>query len=332
MTQTRMTQIKIRAIEKYLPGEAVHSGTLERQLQLPQGWIRKNSGVDTRHWAGPQESVASMGAEALRRALARAGLALADLDLLVAAGASYDYPIPFNAALIKKQLDTQAAETPCFDVDSTCLSFLHALDIAHLYLAHRGLKKVAIVSAELASRSLNPHDSKTYSLFGDAAVAVILEASANEGYTPGLSQFRNYTQGAEMAMIPAGGVVEPGLNAGAPSFYFQMRGKQMIKLTLEKLDGFMADFTRRTNLALREYDFIVPHQTSLIGNELFVRKYNLRPEQMVLTLAAYGNCISASIPLGLEELYNGNRLQKGAKVLLAGSAAGLSLGALSLVF
>ena len=327
-----MTQIRIRAIEKYLPGAAVHSGTLERQLQLPQGWIAKNSGVTTRHWAGREESVASMGAEALRRALAQAGLVLPDLDLLIAAGASYDYPIPFNAALIKKQLDTQAAETPCFDVDSTCLSFLHALDIAHLYLAHRGLKRVAIVSAELASRSLNPHDSKTYSLFGDAAVAVILEASPGNGYTPGLSQFRNYTQGAEMAMIPAGGVVEPGLNAGAPSFYFQMQGKQMIKLTLEKLDGFMADFAHQTNTGLHEYDFIVPHQTSLIGNELFVRKYSLRPEQMVLTLAKYGNCISASIPLGLEELYNGNRLQKGAKVLLAGSAAGLSLGALSLVF
>jgi len=328
-----MMKIKIRSIAKYLPGAAVHSGTLERQLQLPEGWIEKNSGVSTRHWAAKEESVASMGAVALGRALEQADLRLADLDLLIAAGASYDYPIPFNAALIKRQLDTQAAETPCFDVDSTCLSFLHALDIAHLYLMHRNLKRVAIVSAELASRSLNPADAKTYSLFGDAAVAVVLEASDQQGgYTPAGSYFRNYTRGVEMAVIPAGGIVEPGRNADPSAFYFQMQGKQMIKLTLEKLEGFMADFVRRTNTELPEYDFILPHQTSRIGNDMFIRKYNLAPSRMILTLAKYGNCISASIPLGLEELHNSGRTEKGVKVLLAGSAAGLSLGAVSLAF
>jgi 3-oxoacyl-[acyl-carrier-protein] synthase III len=327
-----MTRIKIRAAEKYLPGAAVYSDTLARQLQLPPGWIEKNSGVVTRHWAGKQESVASMGAEALRRALARADLALSDLDLLIAAGASYDHPIPFNAALIKKQLDAELAETPCFDVDSTCLSFLHALDIAHLYLMHRGMKRIAIVNSELASRSLDPGDPKTYSLFGDGAVAVILEATREEGYVSIGSSFRNYTQGAELAKITAGGVVEPGKNTDPASFYFRMQGKQMIRLTLEKLEGFMEDFARQTNVALGAYDFLLPHQTSRIGNELFVRKYNLQPERMILTLSKYGNCISASIPLGLEELHKSNRLTKGTKVLLAGSAAGLSLGAVALQF
>jgi 3-oxoacyl-[acyl-carrier-protein] synthase-3 len=327
-----MTRIKIRAIEKYLPGAPVTSGSLEQKLQLPVGWIEKNSGVTTRYWAGKQESVSTMGAEALRQALATADLTLADLDLLIAAGASYDYPIPFNAALIKKQLDSHQAPTPCFDIDSTCLSFLHALDVAHLYLQHRNVRRIAIVNAELASRSLNPLDAKTYSLFGDAAVAVILEAGETEGYRSLGSYFQNYTEGVELAKVPAGGAVEPGLNTAPDLFYFQMQGKQMIKLTLEKLEDFMAGHVRQTGIQLPDYDFIIPHQTSRIGNELFTRKYSLEPERLILTLPSCGNCISASIPLGLEELYHSNRIQPGANVLLAGSAAGLSLGAVSLQF
>ncbi len=327
-----MKKVKIRSIEKYLPGTQVDSTFLEERLQLPAGWIEKNSGVKSRYWARLDENVATMGAEALRRALQAAGLSLGDLDLVIAAGASYDYPIPFNAALIKKELDTQAAEASCFDVDSTCLSFLHALDIAHLYLQHRNTKRVAIVNAELASRNLNPQDAKTYSLFGDAAVALILESSDAEGYVPIQSLFRNYTQGVDMAKIPAGGIVAPGPKVNPELLYFQMQGKQMIKLTLEKLEGFMADYQQQTHISVSDYDFVIPHQTSRIGNELFMRRYNLQLDQMVLTLTEYGNCISASIPLGLELLHKSNRIGKGDTVLLAGSAAGLSLGAVSLQF
>ncbi|MDJ1480185.1 3-oxoacyl-[acyl-carrier-protein] synthase III C-terminal domain-containing protein [Cytophagaceae bacterium YF14B1] len=324
--------INIQAIEKYMPGSVVNSTDLEKHLQLPAGWIEKNSGVLTRNWAYASESVSSMGAEALKRALAKASLQLSDLDLLIAAGASYDHPIPFNAALIKKQIDTEDADTPCFDIDSTCLSFLHALDIAHLYLQYRGLKRVAIVNAEIASRNLDPNDPKTYSLFGDAAIAVILEASATEGYQPIGTSFKNYTQGVEYAKIYAGGLVKQGIDAVPEEFYFQMQGKHMIKLTLEKLAGFMDDFSRQTHTQLTEYDFVLPHQTSRIGNELFIRTYNLDPQKIVLTLPHYGNCISASIPLGLEALYKSQQLTKGDKILLAGSAAGLSLGAIALQF
>ncbi len=327
-----MKKINIRAIEKYLPGSAVHSDALEEQLHLPKGWIEKNSGVVTRYWARNDESVSLLGAKALRRALAQAQLDLSDIDLLIAAGASYDYPVPFNAALMKQQLDTHAAKVPCFDVDSTCLSFLHALDIAHLYLMHRNVTRIAIVSAELASRSLNPQDYTTYTLFGDAAVAVILESSTAAGYTPVGSCFRNYTEGVDWAKVAAGGAVEPGNTADPSLFYFQMQGKSMIRLTLEKLDGFKQAHVQQTQREWNAHDFILPHQTSRIGNELFMRKYDLNPERVIRTLADYGNCISASIPLCLEKLCKTHQLREGTSVLLAGSAAGLSLGAVSLQF
>jgi 3-oxoacyl-[acyl-carrier-protein] synthase-3 len=328
-------KIKIRAIEKYMPGELISSSSLENEIGLKAGWIEKNTGVETRYRAGKQETIASMGAEALSRTLKKSALTLADLDMLIYAGGSYDYPIPYNACLIKKELSKNTDTVPCFDVDATCLSFVHALDIAHLYLQSGRAKRVAIVSAELSSRSLNPEDPKTYSLFGDAAVALILEASEEEEmYTVGYTSFVNYSEGAEFAMIPTGGIVNSGMEASTKkeSYYFKMDGKKLIKLTQKTIDGFISSYEKNAGIKLNEYDYIIPHQPSKFGNDLFVKQFNLKTERVLFNLAKYGNCISASIALGLEELVNKEKSLKGKNVLLIGTAAGLSYGAITLKF
>jgi 3-oxoacyl-[acyl-carrier-protein] synthase-3 len=328
-------KIKIRAIEKYLPGKLVESSSLEKMMGLKTGWIEKNTGVISRYWSGKGETIASMGSKALSNSLTKAGCSLADLDLLIYAGGSYDYPIPYNACLIKNELSKNTDTVPCFDVDATCLSFIHALDIAHLYIQSGRAKRVAIVSAELSSRSLNPEDPKTYSLFGDAAVAFILEASeAEESYTVGYTSFINYSEGAMFAMIPTGGIVNSGMadSTTKESYYFKMDGKKLIRLTQKTIDGFISEYEKNVGLKLNEYNYIIPHQPSKFGNDLFVKQFHLNPERVLFNLPKYGNCISASIALGLEEIVNSKGSLKGKNVLLIGTAAGLSYGAITLKF
>ncbi len=325
-------KIQIRAIEKYLPGTAVRSEQLEERMGIAKGWIEKNVGVKTRYWAAVEETVASMSATALQRALTAADLPPDGLDLLIYAGASYDYPIPHNAGRIKKALGT-AAKFPCFDVDATCLSFLNALDIAHLYFQRDSIRNVAIVSAEMASRALNPQDPKTYGLLGDAAVAVILTRS-NEGYEPIAPYFLNNPEGADLALIPIGGGINRGRDAGTPEedYYFRMDGKRLISLTLQELTPFLKNYEKLTGIAIADYDYVIPHQTSRFGNEIFAKQYHLSERQLVHTIGCYGNCIAASIPLGLCELIHRKVELSNKNVLLIGSAAGLSLGAVTLKF
>ena len=116
------------------------------------------------------------------------------------------------------------------------------------------------------------------------------------------------------------------------SFFFQMNGRQLITMTLRYLDDFLVNLEQQTTQTLQHYDYIVPHQASKFGNEYFMQRYGLSDDQVVNTLSAYGNCVSASIPLGLYELYAQNKLQSGKDVLLIGTAAGLSIGALRLKF
>jgi 3-oxoacyl-[acyl-carrier-protein] synthase-3 len=325
-------KIHLKACTRILPGRCIASEELEQQRGLPPGWAIKNTGVAHRYWADAADNISSISAAALRAALLEAGLSSKNLDLLLYAGGSYDHPIPYNACLIKQALGEEQADFPCFDIDGTCLSFLHALDVAHLYLQHRGMQRVAIVCTELSSRALNPADPKTYTLFGDAAVALILEASVEQGYEPSPAYFINQAEGAQLALVPTGGSKRRGLepDTDPASFFFQMNGRQLLALTLRHLDDFLNELQKRTGRALPDYTYIVPHQASKIGNVFFMQQYGLQEQQVINTLSRYGNCVAASIPLGLYELHQSGRLRAGQEVLLIGTAAGVSMGGMSL--
>lgn len=326
--------MKIVAIEKYLPSSCISSVEIDQKLGIRQGHIEKLTGVKTRHQIEEgKETLTDLGANALKKALGKAKLTPSDLDLLIATGGSFDYPIPNNSTLIKSKITDDNDTFACFDVDSTCLSFLNGLDIAHLYLQSGRFRRIAIVSAEVASLGLSQKDEKTYGLFGDAAVALIIEQA--DGYQPMFSHFVNYPSGAKLAMLPTGGVVNRGKNEkpGSEAFYFKMEGKKLIRLTTEHLEELVIFLESKTNLKLNDFDAIITHQTSKYGNEYFLRNFGLNESKVINTLSDYGNCISASIPLGLEKYFHqqGDSLTD-KKVLLLGAAAGVSLGVMVLAF
>lgn len=328
-----MKKFKITSISKYLPGAPVSHVEVEKVAGIRQGWVQKNSGVKTRHFASQKDSIASMTAKALNCSLQKVGYNLDDLDLLICAGATYDYPIPYNACMVKKEMQAYDTTLHCFDVDATCLSFIVGMDVAMAMMHAKRTNRIAITSAEIASRSLNPEDPKTYSLFGDAAVSMIIEED-DEGVEILGSHFENYCEGAELAMVPAGGNALLGFNplAAQKDFYFHMQGKKLLKMTFAKLDQYLDNLEAETGINIQEYDLIIPHQASKFGNEYFIKKYELDSDKVYQGLINYGNCISTSVALGLECNYNNGRIQKGDKVLVVGTAAGLSIGGIALQF
>lgn len=327
-------RIKILAIEKYLPKNRISSAELDEVANGRTGRIEKNSGVKFRHHVSEDESVTQMGAYALTKALQKASLEPKDLDLLIFSGASFDYPVPHNSVIIKSKITTDDVNFQCFDVDSTCLSFMNALDIAQLYLEAGRYKRIAIVTSEIASKALTPSDEKVFGLFGDAAVAILLESSLTSGFKQTFANFKNYPSGAMQACVPLGGAINRGIET--PSFdkgyYFKMDGSGMIRLLKKYFDGFIGELKEKTTYNIKDFDFIITHQASRFGNEYFFNNFHPNSNQMVDTLSIYGNCISASIPLGLEFLINNNFESKNKKILILGAGAGFSLGALILEF
>lgn len=326
--------LNILSVAKYLPQNRIASETLDQIAKGKVGRIEKNTGVKFRHHASVKETVCEMGAQALKEALQKAQLKPADIDFLLFAGASFDYPVPHNAAIIKSKITDDSVNFACMDIDSTCLSFLNALDVAHLYLQSGRYKRVAIVCAEIASVALTPKDEKVFGLFGDAAVAVILESTAGKGYLPTYTAFKNYPSGALYALLPTGGYVDRGfsLEPQNPKLYFQMDGKNLIRLTTKYLDNFVEDLERAVGFKINAFDKIITHQTSKYGNEYLLRTFGLNTDTVVETLAFYGNCIAASLPLGLAYLWGNQYDFEKKNILLLGTGAGLTIGAVVLTF
>ena len=318
---------------RYVPDTLVSAEEIDQKLNLPIGWTFKHTGVQTRYVASSDQSNADLGAIALQRALDQANLNPADLDLIVCASGSFDQPIPFNACLLMQRLGWEQYPIASFDIDATCLSFLVALDVVTGLLMAGRYGRVAIVTSEIASLSLDPKDPKTYGLFGDAAAAIIVEQSTTEtGVTVTHRKFETHAGGASMVRVEGGG------NARHPrhhpfrdaDYCFKMEAFDLLRFTIPRFDQFFADFLKNSQLKPADFDLVIPHQVSRVGLEHFVKTYSFAPETVWANLNRYGNCIAASLPLSLSEALDAGRLNPGGRVLLLGTAAGVSLGAMVL--
>lgn len=318
----------IRASASYLPRQAITAEQLDHRLNLPEGSCRSRYGVDTRHYAAADETALFMGAQAAQAALNEAGLSLADIDLLLCASGTSHQALPYNAAGI---LSVLKAEVPIasMDVNATCLSFLAALDLADAALARGRYQRILIVSSEVAKIGVLDHEIETASLFADGAAAFILEASNSDS---GLltSRFHTYPEGYELCQIRAGGSgLHPrqhGAEAAAQGSYFEMQGKALYRLVSRLAPDFIQQGLAPLGLTLADIHYYVPHQASHAGLVNLVRQLDLDNDKVINRFASMGNQIAASLPIALDYLLRNRPTSTGQRVLLFGSAAGLSLG------
>jgi 3-oxoacyl-[acyl-carrier-protein] synthase-3 len=329
-----MWPVKIAGLGWYLPERRVSSSELERQLDIPPGWVERVSGVRERRYAGPETS-AGMAAAAARMALRHARVEPAAVDLVVGASTGPQQLIPCTAALVQRELALPEGASFCFDVDATCLSFLLALHTVAPLVASGAYHTALLCSSEIASRTLNPRERESFVLFGDAAAAAVLTRTLpGEASHIGLARFATYSGGAELTECVGGGTLHhPNDPATTPEMnLFRMRGPAVFKMATRLMGPFLDRFLADSGRARADYSAVVPHQASLLAVRQLTERYGFREEQVVWNLAERGNCIAASIPLTLAEAAHARRVRRGQRVLLIGTGAGLTLGAMDLVF
>ena len=321
-------KIRIKSMGKYLPN-CVSSSELENRYNIPNGWSEKNSGVIQRHHV-TTETNGSMGALAGKEALEKANMSLKDIDMLISAGGTYDYPLPNQASIIKSLLDDKCIYNfPAIDVDSTCLSFVTALDFAARILDGKDFKNILIVSSEIASKGMNHNNWETTTLFGDAAVAAIVTFDPDSDSLFIKGKQNTYSKGVFDTIIEGGGNVNFFRNHPYDEelHSFRMNGKNLLKLTRKVLPTFINDFYHGLPLSMEQTDAIIPHQASKTGLYMFKKMYSLKKNQIKETLSEYGNCIAASIPLTLEKSIESGDIKRSDICLLIGTSAGFSIGA-----
>lgn len=288
------------------------------------------SGTVTRYRIPDDVSQLDMLAAAADRAIRSAGISPDDVDCVIAACAAGVQPIPCTAALVMERV-APGARAAALDVNSTCTSFITAVDIASRYLADGEYERVLIVSGDVGSRFLDPEQRESYELFSDAAAAVVLtRADAGQGVLASLQQtWPEHAHDTELrgglSRFPAHDYAD-----GDPADYrFDMHGRRALMGMLRVLPGFFDRFFAKAGLGLEDLDLVVPHQASgALG--IAMRRIGIPSDTYVDAVAEYGNMVSSSVPFTLARCLEDGRLAPGDTVLLCGTAAGLTANALAL--
>jgi len=275
-----------------------------------------------------------MAAAAANLALESAAMAGSSIDLIVGASTAPQQAIPCTAAFVQRELGLAEGASFCFDVNATCLSFLVALQtVSHLIAAGR-CRCALIVSSEITSRSLNPAEPESAGLFGDAAAAAVIVASeSGEASSIGTSLFETHSSGADLTELRGCGTRHHPNDPATDSSMnlFHMDGPAVLTAASRLFDAFLIRFLLESGRAPRDFDAVVPHQASRAALRLLSTRYGFAREQVITNIEKRGNCVAASIPLALAEAVHDGRLQRGQRLLLAGTGAGLTLGAMELV-
>ncbi|NTW69681.1 MAG: ketoacyl-ACP synthase III [Chlorobiaceae bacterium] len=325
--------LKIIGVGRYLPQRIVHSSELEALCGLPAGWVERRNGVRERRRVGTETS-SFMAAEAAREALTDAKLEPDQLDLIINASGTAEQAIPDMGALLQRQLGLGSSGIPSMTVHNTCLSFLAALDVAANYLATGRYTTILIASSDISSCGINIREPESATLVGDAAAAVVVTRSG-EGDSSAIhhSHFRTWGDGAYLTTIMGGGSAlhpsKPGHNPDNDLFH--MDGSAVLRMVRRYDEAFLEELSPGLSKSLLDIDVVVPHQASKVGLHM-LRRFGWPEEKIMQTLDWLGNCVAASIPATLYQAVKDGSLNRGDKLLMVGTGAGLSIGGIILTY
>ncbi len=268
----------------YVPPNIITSVMLDKKLGFPEGTIERRTGVRQRHSAATDETAASMAAAACRAALEKANVKLEEIDCLISANGTMDQGLPHNAALVHRALGLSGANIPAIDMNSSCLSFLAALETFSWPLAAGRYNKILIVSSDLASPGLDWNLLESSAIFGDGAAAAVISASpAGKGSRILASSLVTCSEGSELCKIPGlGSRFHPNRTGdfSVDPVLFKMDGKRVYRMAAELLPSFVNNLMEKAGTALKDITCVIPHQGSALGLHHLIKMLGLESERV----------------------------------------------------
>ena len=309
---------RIAAVGGYRPRRVVTNEEVCRRLDSSDEWIRRRTGIETRRFAEPDETLEAMGAAAVDKALAEAGVAPSRIGVVIAATMSYLYQAPPLATRIGALLD--GFHGAAFDVAGACAGFCHALELARALVASGSADHVVVVGAERMSDIIDPADRSTAFIFGDGAGAVVVSAAREPGIFPPVWGSR--PAGADAIAQPDSWHCGPGLPESGDR-YLRMRGQEVFHWVTGSIPGLVAGALDRAGLSAEDLAAFVPHQANLRITQSLVTALALPAHVRVARdLVELGNTSAASIPLAMESMTADGQVS-GRPALLLGFGSGL---------
>ena len=321
-----MVRAKISGTGSAVPDKILTNFDLERMVDTSDEWIVSRTGIKERHIASADEYTSTFATKAAEKALAMAGVDPAELDLVIVATVTPDFPFPATACIIQDNL--KASNAAAFDVSAACSGFIYGLSIVEKFIRTGSIRKALVVGAEVLTRIVDWTDRNTCCLFGDGAGAVILEAAEGD---QGILSTHIHSDGTYWELLN-----QPGVGSRHPAcqqtlddrlMYINMQGNEVFKLAVRAMDDVAHEALSTNSLTTADIDLFIPHQANRRIIDAIGKRMGLTDEQLFVNLERYGNTSSASIPLALDEANRTGRVAAGDILLLDAFGGGLTWGA-----
>jgi 3-oxoacyl-[acyl-carrier-protein] synthase-3 len=301
---------------------------LARIVETSDEWIYSHTGIHYRHIAAENEAASDLGVAAADQALERAELPPEEVDLVLVATSTPDYPgLPSTASVVQDRIG--AINAGAMDLVAACTGFIYGLETARAYVLSGGARNVLVVGSEVYSKILNWKDRNTCVLFGDGAGAVLVTSEELGGAGKVVdSVLRSRGSGAEALFRPSGGSRRPLATSGCrvEDTYLQMQGRRVYTFAVQVVVDTINELLERNRLTMDDVDHVVPHQANARIIEAACKRGGFPREKFFLNIAEYANTSAASIPIALDEMIRKDLLHRGERVITVGFGAGLAYG------
>ena len=322
-----MAYAAFRSIGAYAPEKILTNEDLSHMVDTTDEWITKRTGIKERHIAADNETTSDMGVEAAKLAIERSGIPASEIDMVVCATISPDYfCMPSTATIISNKLGL--GNVTAFDISAACTGFVYILSIAKAFIESGMKKNVLIIGAEKLSSITDYTDRGTCILFGDGAGAAVISATDNKDEA--IIDVHTGADGtyADLLMTPNGGTGSPhdALENEAGACFMQMKGNETFKVAVRTLTKDVVEILAENNIDSDSVKHFIPHQANYRIIKAVGDALKMREEQVVLTVAKYGNTSGASIPMAMNDVYEDGNLKAGELMLLDAFGGGLTWG------
>jgi 3-oxoacyl-[acyl-carrier-protein] synthase III len=294
-----------------LPATIVPNSVIADRLGIDAEWIVKRTGIEERRSAQPGERLFEFAAAAGAEALAEAGVAAVEVDLIVLATTSNEELMPAAAPRVAAVLG--AVNAACYDLSAACTGFLSAVSVACGQIESGRAVNVLVIGADLMMPLTDPDDRATAAVFADGAGAVLMRGTLESRVGPIV--LRSDGSRADLIRIDRTDLV------------IRMQGHETFRYAVDMMASSTTEAVEMAGLGLGDIDLFVYHQANARILRAVGERLGIGGERVVDCIAKLGNTSAATIPLALAQAKRSGHLRKGARVLLGAFGAGLSWGA-----
>jgi 3-oxoacyl-[acyl-carrier-protein] synthase-3 len=322
MTEEKMGA-GILSIGMAVPDQVLSNYDFEGMIDTSDEWITTRTGIKERRIANEMVATSDLAAEAGRHALKKAGMSSQDIDLIILATATPDYPFPAAACNVQELLDADNAAA--FDISAACSGFLYGMTMARGLINNGDFKHVLLIGAETLTKICDFTDRATCVLFGDGAGAVVLgKVPEDKGILS--TYMKSDGRLVHILNMPAGGSRKPATHETVEKrqHYIKMQGNELFKYATRAMAESAKSVLDEAGFEPSDVDLFIPHQANIRIIEATAKRVGIPKEKVYVNIQRYGNTSAASIPIALLEAQNKGIIKDGSIVLLTAAGGGVT--------